>query len=965
MLLPLVLLSAAAMAATERLTALVNPFIGTGGHGHTYPGPSLPFGMVQPGPDTRLTGWDGCSGYHHDDHHIYGFSHTHLSGTGIPDYCDVLLAPITGPVRLANGADGQPGYRSAFRHETEQAQPGYYAVSLDDHGVRAELTCTLRAAMHRYTFPAATPAHVILDLEHRDELLEFEIHLDGDRGVSGMRRSRGWADDQPVYFALRFSQAFRAAPPAAGDAVIALGFGDAGGPLLVKVGISAVSIDGARRNLDAEIAGFDFDAVRAAADAAWERELGKVRVTGGTHDQQVVFYTALYHAMLAPNVFMDVDGEYRGRGLRTRHPPPVPRASGFTYYTVFSLWDTFRALHPLLAIIDRARTADFVQTFLAHYREGGRLPVWDLWGSETDCMIGYHAVPVIADAILKGIGGFDANAALEAMKHSAEEDRAGLESYRRDGFVAAGEEGESVSKTLEYGYDDWCIAQVADRLGHAEDAERYRRRAQAYRHLFDPGTGFMRARLSGFWFTPFDPAEVNVHYTEANAWQYSWFVPHDIDGLMRLHGGPEAFARKLDLLFTADSRITGTQQADITGMVGQYAHGNEPSHHLAYLYAFAGEPAKTQALVRRLLDTLYSNRPDGLAGNEDCGQMSAWYVLSALGFYPVTPASNQYVIGSPLFDTASIVLENGKRFTIRARRASHADCYIQSAKLNGRAHTRAVLDHSSLAAGGELELELGSAPSAWATRPEDWPRTSILGPAIVPLPYVAAGEPVFRGATDVALGHVDAHAALHFTLDGTEPDATSPAYAQPLHLTSDTTIKAIAVREGQPPSGVLVARVHRIPDGLTVAVHARAAPQYSAGGETALIDGIRGGKNFRLGGWQGYLGQDFEAIVDLGAVRDIRHLALGCLQDVRAWILMPRAVEFAVSEDGTTYREAGRVPNPVAEREAAATHDFAIALPPTRARYARVRAQCSGQLPAWHQGAGQAAWLFVDEIVVH
>jgi predicted alpha-1,2-mannosidase len=600
-------LTAPVVAAQEPAspTAYVNPFVGTGGHGHTYPGPSLPFGMIQPGPDTRLTGWDSCSGYHYSDSRILGFSHTHLSGTGIPDYGDILLMPVTGEPRLGNGADGHPAYASAFSHADEIARPGYYAVTLRDYEIRAELTTTLRVGMHRYLFPSGKPAHVVVDLDHRDRVIESSIDQVSMTELAGVRRSSSWARDQVVYFVIRFSKPFQIVGGGIGTRRV-YSFGEEGGMLLVKVGISAVSIEGARRNLDAEIAGWNFDGVSRAADAAWQQELSKIRVDGGTHDQRVTFYTAVYHAMLTPNVYMDVDGQYRGRDFK------VHQADGFTYYSVFSLWDTFRALHPLLTLIDPARTRDFVRTFLRQYAEGGRLPVWELAANETDTMIGYHAVAVIADAAAKGIGGFDLALAFEAMAHSAEEDRFGLAAYKRNGFIDAGDEAEGVSRTLEYAFDDWAIAQVARRLGKDDDAARYLRRAQSWKHLFDPSTSFMRARVEGFWATPFDPAEVNNYYTEANAWQYRFFVPHDLRGLMQFMGGSDAFARRLDALFAADSRTTGRDQADITGLVGQYAHGNEPSHHVAYLYAYAGQPWKTQALVRRIMETLYAPTPDGL-----------------------------------------------------------------------------------------------------------------------------------------------------------------------------------------------------------------------------------------------------------------------------------------------------------------------------------------------------------------
>ena len=943
-----------AQGAAVPLTSLVNPFIGTGGHGHTYPGPSLPFGMIQPGPDTRLTGWDGCSGYHYSDSRLFGFSHTHLSGTGIPDYGDVLIMPTTGDVRLTNGADGTPGYSSSFSHDEETAAPGYYAVTLTDYGVRAELTTTTRVGLHRYRFPAGAPAHVILDLEHRDRLLDASIDIVSSTEVAGLRRSTGWARDQTVYFVIRFSRPFE--PPARdGPArVRAFDFGSAGEPLLVKVGISAVSVDGARRNMDAELPGWDFDAVRRAATQAWERELSKIVVEGGRRDERVRFYTALYHAMLSPNVYMDVDGRYRGRDGQTH------QADGFTYYTVFSLWDTFRTLHPLLAVIDTARTRDFIRTFLRQYQEGGRLPVWELAGNETDTMIGYHAVPVIADAVAKGIGGFDLDLAFEAMVHSASEDRFGLAGYRRNGFIDARDEAESVSRTLEYAYDDWAIAQVARRLGRPDEVTRYLRRAQSYKHLFDPSTGFMRARSGGFWVSPFDPAEVNSHYTEANAWQYSFFVPQDVEGLMRLMGGADAFARKLDALFSAPSQTTGREQADITGLIGQYAHGNEPSHHMAYLYAYAGQPWKTQATVRRILDTMYGSGPDGLSGNEDCGQMSAWYVMSALGLYPVTPGSTTYVIGSPLFERATIALENGRRFTIAARGASRDAKYIRRATLDGSAYDKSYVEHQAVARGGELAFDMATVPdTAWASAPASRPHASIDEAPVVPAPFVTGAAPVFRGRQHVTIGDADPAATIsaagegfNFTGSGDLP-AEAGSYG----------IVAAATRAGvRSPEVTFTFR--RLADYPRIALSTAYAPQYAAGGDDALIDGLRGGDNFRVGTWQGYLGRDLDVTLDFGQARDLHEVSMGFLQDTGAWIFMPRRIVVQVSDDGQAFRSIGEVANTVSERDATPRARTFRLEQAAHARYVRVHVERYGTLPSWHPGAGNDAWFFTDEITV-
>jgi predicted alpha-1,2-mannosidase len=872
--------------------------------------------------------------------------------------------PMTGEPRLHNGADGQLGYSSAFRHDEEIATPGYYAVTLRDHAIRAELTTTLRVGMHRYGLPAGRPAHVILDLEHRDRLLEASIDVVSDREVAGVRRSRSWARDQIVYFVIRFSRPFApGADVSANPNKRSFDFGSTGEPLLVKVAISAVSVDGARKNMDAEVPGWDFESVRSAADAAWERELSKIRVEGGTSDQRTVFYTALYHAMLAPNVYMDVDGQYRGRDFK------IHRAEGFTYYSVFSLWDTFRALHPLLTLIDKARTRDFIQTFLRQYEQGGRLPVWELAANETDTMIGYHAVPVIADALAKGVDGFDLELAYKAMVHSADEDRAGLAGYKRAGFIDASEEGESVSRTLEYAYDDWTIAQVARRLGRADDYQRFIRRAQSWKHLFDPSTGFMRARVEGLWASPFDPAEVNSHYTEANAWQYSFFVPHDVAGLVRMLGGPEQFARKLDSLFTASSKTTGREQADITGLIGQYAHGNEPSHHMAYLYSYVGQPWKTQAMVRRILDEQYTARPDGLSGNEDCGQMSAWYVFSAMGFYPVTPGSSQYVVGSPLFDRTTIRLESGATFTIRAQNVSAANKHIQQARLNGGTYDFSYLEHLAVTGGGELVFEMGAAPNVrWGSGRGAQPMSMVNEARIVAAPFVAAGARVFRESQPVRLRSAEPAAVIYYTIDGSSPTRSSSRYAAPFTINDSVTVKATAFIDDD-SSPVMSVTFRRLSEYPKITLSTSYAPQYAAAGRDTLIDGLRGNNNFRTGRWQGYQGKDLEVTLDFGEPRDIRQISVGFLRDIGSWIFYPTSAAVSVSDDGESFRQAAAsamvVPGDTSEDRRPETRDHVIDLPlPQRARYLRVRIEHYGKLPAWHPGAGSDAWFFADEIVV-
>lgn len=726
--------------APRAVTEFVDPFIGTGAHGHVYPGATVPFGMVQLSPDNGRSGWDWVSGYHYSDSIIVGFSQTHLSGTGIGDLADVLVMPVVRAPDLSKHYESRDDreYRSRFSHADESAQPGYYHVQLADPGIDVELTATDRVGLHRYTYPASDDAGVVLDLGYAinwDRSTGTYVHVESDTLVVGYRLSSGWARDERVYFAMAFSKPFTTAQlfngersagarqEASGDSVRAF-FGfttEAGEQVQLKVGISYVDVEGALRNLIAEAPEWDFDGARDAARAAWERELSRVRVAGGSDSAKTVFYTALYHTKLAPILFQDVDGRYRGADKE------IHTVDGFTNYSIYSLWDTFRAAHPLFTLVNPERVNDMVNAMLAFQRESGYLPVWSLVGNETNTMTGHHAVPVIADAFLKGFRGFDTAAAYAAVEKSAMADHRGLRFYKRYGYIPSELEVESVTKTLEYAYDDWATAQLALGVGDTEAYHRFRQRSGAYHLVFDSTTGFMRGRhTDGSWVTPFDPTQSqgeHKDYTEGNAWQHSWFVPHDVRGLIELMGGDAAFVEKLDSLFTSDTVLSGENVApDISGMIGQYAHGNEPSHHIAYLYSYAGAPWKTQERVRSILETRYDTTPSGLAGNEDCGQMSAWYVLSALGFYPVNPADGVYVVGSPVFPEATIELGDGARFTVRATNASPQNKYIQSATLDGRPFARSFIRHSDIVRGGTIEFVMGPEPNReWATAPSARP----------------------------------------------------------------------------------------------------------------------------------------------------------------------------------------------------------------------------------------------------
>ncbi|MCX6283805.1 MAG: GH92 family glycosyl hydrolase [Bacteroidetes bacterium] len=950
-------------------SGFVDPFIGTGGHGHTYPGASLPFGMIQLSPDTRLEGWDGCSAYHNSDSVIYGFSHTHLSGTGCSDYGDILVMPVKGQSVLDNY-----GFRSGFRKPTEKARPGYYSVELDKPGVKAEITSTLRTGMHRYEFKDPAGAGVVLDLKHRDIVIDSRLKIVGADEIEGMRTSRAWASRQTLFFVIRFSKPISSCRIQSMGKVIPniheisstdikAEFGFELGkeePLLLKIGISAINTEGARNNLEKENPGWDFNAIVKSASDTWNKELGKITVEGGSADQKTIFYTALYHTQLSPNLYMDADGQYLGRDMKPH------TAKGFDYYTVFSLWDTYRAEHPLLTLTDGKRTNDFINTFLRQYQEGGKLPVWELSSNETGCMIGYHSVPVIADAYLKGISNYDPELALRAMKNSAEQDELGLKYYKTMGYIPSDEEGESVSKTLEYAYDDWCIAQMAKSLGKTADYNIFIHRAQYYKNLYDHSTGFMRAKANSSWFTPFDPAEVNFNYTEANAWQYSFYVPQDISGLMNLMGGREQFSGKLDFMFAASSATSGREQADISGMIGQYAHGNEPSHHIAYLYDYAGQPWKTQKLINTICSQLYKNDPDGLCGNEDCGQMSAWYVFSAMGFYPVVPGSGIYAIGTPLFPKVSIHLENGKTFTIEAKDISTKNFYISSARLNGQPYNKCYITHSDILNGGNLSFTMSSKPdTTWGSRHGYFPVSSISGSLITPVPAVEKAQKTFMDSTVLALSCPIPAAKIYYTLDGQNPDETSALYSVPGYINKTTKLKAIATAPGCEQSFLIEATFMKIPKNRKITLLTKYSGQYSGGGELALIDFIRGGNSFKTGAWQGYEGVDVSAVIDLGSVQPVHELSLGCYQDQGAWIFMPLEVKFAVSQDNKTYTELPAVRNITDEKtNGPLSRDFTIKPSGITARYIKVLAVNRGNCPAWHPGAGKKAWLFVDEIFV-
>jgi predicted alpha-1,2-mannosidase len=957
--------------AQKDLSSLVNPFIGTGGHGHTYPGASMPFGMMQLSPDTRMADWDGSSGYHYSDSVIYGFSHTHLSGTGIPDYCDILLMRFTGKINW-----DQQQYRSDFSHGNEKASPGYYEVLLNKGNINVQLTTSYRSGMHRYRFPSLQKTgKVLIDLKHRDQVLDASLEKLNAYEVRGYRRSRSWAQDQTIYFYLKFDRPIAESvialndTPATGikqqgkNVKAAFSFVLDNSHLLhCKIGISGVSMEGAKQNLESEIKDWDFNKVKSLARAAWNKELGKIEIRGGTTDQQTVFYTALYHTFLVPNIFQDVDGQYRGTDLKLHQA-----GKEFTNYTVFSLWDTYRAYHPLMSIINTKRTGDWIKTFLAQYKNGGMLPVWELAGNETFCMIGYHSVPVIVDAWQKGIRNFDPALALQAMQSYAESKRFGLPDYREKGYLSNDHEHESVSKTLEYAYDDWCIAQFAKMNDHPSVYKTYIQRAQNYKNLFDPETHHMRGKIQASWYSPFDPREINNFYTEGNSWQYTFAVPQDINGLIRLHGGEEAFAKKLEELFTTSSQTTGRQQSDVTGLIGQYAQGNEPSHHMAYLFNYVRRPWRTQELIQKICNEFYKNDPDGLIGNEDCGQMSAWYIFSAMGFYPVVPGSGEYVTGMPQFDEIKLNLENGKTFFIRAINRKPGMNYVSAIKLNGRESRRTFLRHTDIAYGGSLEFVLSSAPDKVEMgKYHEPPRSSITDEPIIPVPYFNVPVNKFHDRMEVLLAQIDSSKIMYtISRQATGLDQTEKEYRGPFQIDSSCTIQAYAIHDGN-KSHVVVQDFFKLPSDKSISVLSKVHPMYTAGGPEALIDGIIGNTNWRTGNWQSYYDQDFEAIIDLQKERPVHYAGIHVLQDVSPWIIFPKELIISSSNDGKSFTEIGRVENRESVRpDSVQTMNLGRSFQNIQARYLKIRAVNGGKLPAWHESAGNPSHIFIDEVVVN
>lgn len=888
----------------KQLTSYVNPFVGTDGHGHTTPAAIIPFGQIQVGPDTRQNGWDGCSGYHYSDDTIFGFSHTHLSGTGCEDLGDIMVMPFSSTEGIETDSKW---YRSHFSHNHESAKPGYYQVALDRDHINVELTLNERCAYHQYAYRSGKGNGFVLDLRHRDKLREWQMEYDG-KTIMGYRTSDAWNPSQKCYFALGTDVPLERVELSA-DSTMAVCYWPEGTKRPhVYVAISGVDKMGALCHL-VDYGYQDFGDVREAANDMWNAELGKILVKGGSREARRNFYTSLYHCMTSPYVWSDADGRYMGTDGLVHNCD-----SAHTMYTVFSLWDTYRALHPLMALLDSARTDSWIYSMQNHYEQGGELTMWELWGHETRCMIGYHAAPVILEAYRNGVldrrTDEQKRALLEGMMATANLPVLGRTEYGRDGYLSSEFDNESVSKTLEYAYDDWCIAQYAKAIGEDSIYDIYIRRSQSWKNILDEN-GFMHPKRNGGWLTPFEPTEVNNHYTEANSWQYSSYVPHDVYGWIAAMGGAEKAEAFLDSLFSTSVGTTGRQQADITGLIGLYAHGNEPSHHAAFLYAYLNRPEKMQSIVDRVCRDLYTSRPDGLCGNEDCGQMSAWFVMSAMGLYPVCPGSGEYVTVKPQFEKI-LFKGDAKQFEIVAK--------------NWPVGKFAVWEKSGFAFhdASAVVLPVGDAVTAVPTF-SDW------NPSVERLSIISRDK-------------------VFYTLDGKVPDTNAKPFQSAINADKDMLIKAVAYNPTMGYSKVVSHQVRRFIQDKKLAYRMAPADQYSEGGENLLIDRQTGAVNYKLGGWQGWQ-SDMAVDIDLLKEKYVRQVRVGYLSDQRAWIFPPKRVEVAgkvveVTYDGDLFR--GEVVVPVG----------------ATMRNLSVKVTNYGAMPEWHISAGEQAWLFIDEITV-
>ena len=960
---PIVMFLLCVQTLNAQKTNDVKTLIGTDAHGHTYPGATSPFGMIQLSPDTRQDSWDGCSGYHYSDKVIYGFSHTHLSGTGCLDYGDILFIPT---IKVWNEND----FSMTFEHKNESATAGIYKVkNLNKQGIDAYLTTTERVGFHKYVFPAsAKSTSIIIDLLWRDELLDYDYKILNDSTVVGYRCSKSWNENQKIFFATIFSSKISKHKFDKQTKRLFLEFEPAEEnnkkTIEARTAISSVNEEGALKNLASEES-IRFDKALTKNTALWEKELGKIEIFGGTQKQRDIFYTSLYHCMIAPNLYSDVDNRYRGMDDK------IQNAKDYNRYTVFSLWDTYRTLHPLLSIIDQKRSMDFAKTFIDMQLQNGELPMWELASAETHCMIGMHGISVLAELYQKGIYAYP-KLTLESMINNAnpelreinkqnytnkKHNLLGLDYFTKNGYISSEFEHEGVSKTVEYAYNMYCVAQVAKSQGRMDLYDEYIKKSQYYRNLINPATGFIHPKENGRFLPNFDLRQIDQNYTEGNGWHYTFYAPHDIPALINLMGGELEFCKKLDKLFSKSATPNGRNQADVTGLIGGYAHGNEPSQHSAYLYTYAGQPHKTQKYVRQILTTLYDDTPAGICGNDDAGQMSAWYVMSSMGIYPVSPVDEDYIITTPLFEKSVIHLENGKTFTIIAPEADKKK-YISEIYLNGKEINDYRISHEDIMKGGELRMILSNVPVIENEVIEARKLNSKTD--IVITPYLSyEGTATFTDSLIVEAFAFYPEDTIELTF---ESGKTLSFVGKGRFVLNESESLSMYSKNGK-TSQKVEARFYKIPKGRKVKVLSKYNNQYTAGGDKGLIDQKRGGDNWKLGLWQGYWGEDFVAVLEVNKDGIPSRLGANFIQDQKSWIFLPSEVEYYVSDDGKNYKLLEVVKNDMPERSEEILQKTFYTSKPIEHRFIKVIAKNIKKNPSWHLSAGEKAWLFTDEII--
>lgn len=975
-------LSGSVTSAEKLLLQKVDPMIGTDGIGHTFPGATTPFGLVQLSPSTDFKGWNWCSGYHYSDTVLKGFAHTHVSGAGLAGLGDILMMPTSGDVQLLPGSDDDPdsGYRSRFSHERESASPGYYQVLLDDYNIDVELTASARVGFHRYRFNDGGRGNVIFDPTHNimESVTASKLEIVSDQVVRGFKQSSGEGGDRTVYFYAHCSKPFVASDISTENSLSAgsVSFDTYKGESIeIKVGISHVSAEGAEANYKMEASKISFDEALDCAKDLWIDKLSKIEFKGYSESQNRVFYTALYHSFISPNLISDVTGEYKVEGVKYH--------SDELQYSTFSTWDTYRALNPLFSIIEHRSTADFVNSLVKrHSLHKVELPVWELVGHDNICMIGYNAVAPMAEAVLKNIDGIDNQSVLDAVvaasndltKHSPNYDVNGMEEYLLLNYVP-GDINCSVSKTVEQNYYDWSIAKVAEKLGDSDLAAQYYRRSLGYRKLYNPETQYLSPKFrTGKWrgMSSSSWNDYVGNYVSGNIWGYSAYVPHDTEGWIKLLGGEDRLAEWLDKVIADTTKIGGDQHLDISGFIGKYGHGDEPSQHIPYLYNFAKQPWKTQYLVRQVMDQLYSDSPDGLINNEDLGQMSAWYIFSSLGFYPVNPSSGDYIIGSPLVDRATINLENGKTFKIRTENNSSSNRYIQSVKFNGTAYPYSYITHDMIMEGGDLLVVMGSKPNkSWGSDSNYTPRsltTSEGEDSVIPFtPYDQISGYTFEQSHEVDLNCLTNDAVIYYTLDGTVPSEKSSVYRSPILLDKSTLVKAVAITEEKNKSFIFEQNYYKAKK-IDLDINSVKFSEYPHSfGETdgsMLFDGEVGSLHFGDGKWSGWKKDTVTISIDLGEELSISGVNLGYLNHNKVWIFQPKSITVIIPQEGEDYISSKDILLSKSMEGSRLNRREYFSFKDIVSRYVTVQVICHNKIPSWHAAAGEKPLLFLDELMI-